>query len=320
LYDIILKVLSGKASPEERKRVEEWKAGSDERAQEFRQIARLWKLTALRTPARREHAEALAEILARSARPTEAGHAPPRRSVNRFAWQAAALAACLAAGFLARDLLLKPTHVSRGPIEIVTSAGERASVLLPDGTMLRLGPQSRIRSADLARRREVDLEGEAYFAVAHDPEHPFLIRTAAGEALVLGTRFEMRARDGDLLVSVLEGRVAVTAAGERVVLEAGEVRHARADLPPVPASPEELESVRGQLGSFAAYQDTPLREVAREIEERFELDVRFTDPSLSDRTLTAWFPEADMESMLRVICRVTEVNCTHVDGTLTISR
>jgi ferric-dicitrate binding protein FerR (iron transport regulator) len=138
--------------------------------------------------------------------------------------------------------------------------------------------------------------------------------------VVLGTRFEMRARGGELLVAVIEGRVAVTAGRESVVLGAGEMRRVRADRPPMPVPPEEIADLRSGLGLFAAYQATPLREVARELEQRFGIQVVFTDSSLAGRTLTAWFQESDLESMLSVICRVTDVGCTRSEGVLTIGR
>jgi ferric-dicitrate binding protein FerR (iron transport regulator) len=68
-------------------------------------------------------------------------------------------------------------------MEVITAAGEKASVLFQDGTMLRLGPESRITTSDAPDSRQVTLEGEAYFAVAKDPNRPFVIRTEAGKPL-----------------------------------------------------------------------------------------------------------------------------------------
>jgi transmembrane sensor len=112
----------------------------------------------------------------------------------------------------------------------------------------------------------------------------------------------------------------VTAAGERVVLEAGDVGRGGSDLPPATVSQEDMPSIHEWLETFATYQATPLREVAMELRERFGLRVVFADSSLADRTLTAWFPDSDLEDMVNVICRVMDVNCTHSEGILTIRR
>lgn len=320
--EIILKVLDGTATAHEKELVREWRARSITNERSFQELGRVWQLTGLASPLPRDHKTALAEILGRGVRPPPQPipTRPERRRRLPWGWEVAAMAASLAAGLGLAQVLLHPPALERGSIEVVTAAGEKASVLFQDGTVLRLGPESRVTASDAPDSRQVTLEGDAYFAVAKDPNRPFVIRTEGGEAVVLGTRFEIRARGGELLVAVLEGRVEVTAAGERMVLEAGDVGRAGSDLPPTPALKEDMPSIHEWLGTFAAYQATPLREVARELRERFGLHVVFADSSLADRTLTAWFADSDLENMVSVICRVTDVNCTHSEGTLTIRR
>ena len=63
--------------------------------------------------------------------------------------------------------------------------------------------------------REVELEGEAYFAVVHDAARPFAVRAHGAVATDVGTAFDVRAypEDAGARIAVTEGAVAVTAPG-----------------------------------------------------------------------------------------------------------
>src|SRR5207253_457823 len=82
--------------------------------------------------------------------------------------------------------------------EYVTAPGQRLAVSFSDGSRVLLGVASRLRvPRDYGvRTRAVELEGEAYFVVRHDPAHPFLVRTAHGTTEDLGTEFDVRAYRG----------------------------------------------------------------------------------------------------------------------------
>jgi transmembrane sensor len=153
--------------------------------------------------------------------------------------------------------------------------------------------------------------------VAHDPHRPFIIQSPTGEAQVLGTRLEVTASDDEFAVAVIEGQVAVSRGSSQVVLQAGERTTTKAAELIVEASDP---AVPAWLGSFAAYQATPLKTVAVEMEQRFGMEVVFEDPSLMERTVTAWFVETSAEDIMRVICRVTGVRCTIAGATTTIRR
>ena len=93
--------------------------------------------------------------------------------------------------------------------------GQQANLDLSDGTRVVLSPESHLRiPGDFAApggRREVTLEGEAYFAVTHDSLRPFVVHKAHGSAEDLGTAFIVSAypeTEGTRL-AVREGQVAL---------------------------------------------------------------------------------------------------------------
>ena len=97
--------------------------------------------------------------------------------------------------------------------EVAAPSGQRAEVTLPDGTRLLLNSGSKVRyHYPFGEERDVVLQGEAFFDVAHDSGHPFRVHARHGLVTVLGTKFGVRAfaTDTAIQVAVREGTVAVT--------------------------------------------------------------------------------------------------------------
>ncbi|WP_050468553.1 FecR family protein [Herbaspirillum chlorophenolicum] len=93
-----------------------------------------------------------------------------------------------------------------------TVVGESRSMALADGSRVTLNTDTLLRAEVEKEQRTVWLdEGEAYFEVAHDARHPFVVVAGENRVTVLGTRFSVR-RSGDRLsVAVVDGRVRVSA-------------------------------------------------------------------------------------------------------------
>src|SRR5205809_5513001 len=227
---LLARSLKGEALPEEEATVREWRRTAPENEIEYRQLARLvvWAARVpelIEVPPRPSAAELIA--------PGGLGPwvIPLRRRFSRpgMAWLTAAAAAVVvvAGGFAYAQLRGQPTAPpGLGIREITTSKTEAATFELADGTVIRLAPSSRLQVLAGRSRREVALEGRAFFAVAHDGT-PFVIATEAGEVTVLGTRLDLEARGRDLRVVVVEGRVALSTQRARTQLTAGEMGRVR---------------------------------------------------------------------------------------------
>jgi transmembrane sensor len=98
--------------------------------------------------------------------------------------------------------------------EVVIPYGKKSQLLLEDGTKVWLNAGSRMAfpTKFSGKRREVFLEGEAYFEVAHNKNLPFLVNTGEIAIKVLGTKFNLSAYKTDKLVEtiLIEGKVAVS--------------------------------------------------------------------------------------------------------------
>lgn len=99
-------------------------------------------------------------------------------------------------------------------VDITASVGSVVRYELPDNSVVWLNSGSTLRYPTVFRGegREVDLQGEAYFDVQTDKEHPFYVNTPSGiRVYVYGTRFNVSAYESeDYVETVLEsGHVSV---------------------------------------------------------------------------------------------------------------
>lgn len=104
------------------------------------------------------------------------------------------------------------TNVLRKRHQVITPNGGQYEIVLPDGTHVWLNSSSSISFTSTFRglpERRVDLDGEAYFKVSKDSDHPFIVSSGGQEIKVLGTEFNVSAYSEDDFVkaSLVEGSV-----------------------------------------------------------------------------------------------------------------
>ncbi|MCB6972652.1 MULTISPECIES: FecR family protein [Butyricimonas] len=116
---------------------------------------------------------------------------------------------------------------------ISTLTGMEYTLTLSDGTKVYLNAESELSFPVSFKggQRMVELSGEAYFEVAKDAKHPFVIKTRDLSVKVLGTSFNLRAYDDEKSVTttLAEGKVQVfdgrqfedIVPGEQVIYEKG---------------------------------------------------------------------------------------------------
>ena len=202
--------------------------------------------------------------------------------------------------------------------EFGTGPGETEMVRLADGTVIRLGPDSRLSAATGETTRDATLHGEAFFAVTTDAGRPFRITTAAGTAQVLGTRFHLAARADGLAVTVVEGRVALAGPDHEVQVGAGQAASLLRGLPALIDVAAPIESMADWLDGFLIFHDTPLDVAMKEVEEHYNTRVLVGDAALLDRTLTMWFDSKSLPEVMTVVCGVIDARCSIDTGIVRI--
>lgn len=127
---------------------------------------------------------------------------------------------------LARDAVAKESGAFN---TLTVPYGKRTEVVFPDGSKVWLNAGSQLTFPEVFDRgtREVYLEGEGYFEIAHDPERPFHVYTSDMLVTVLGTSFNISSYPDDSFTStvLVSGEIALQGTGdgafEKKILEPG---------------------------------------------------------------------------------------------------
>lgn len=123
--------------------------------------------------------------------------------------------ACIIIGLgLGIYLLLKKDYIPTNTFTIRAEKGQKASMELPDGTIVWLNSDTRLSydNSYNSKNRIVKLDGEAYFEVAKDENMPFIVSVNDMHIQALGTAFNVKAyaSDNEISATLMTGKVKVS--------------------------------------------------------------------------------------------------------------
>jgi transmembrane sensor len=245
------------------------------------------------------------------------GAAPAQSRWLRRTWPIAAAVAGLA---LATALLLPAL---RGQV-MATERGERREVVLADGSVVQIDPESRLRVRFEEHVRRVVLDsGRALFRVARNPERPFLVDADSTTVRAVGTAFGVERKEQGVIVTVAEGKVAIErrdkvqapaflTANEQVAVSSG---GAAAPIRKVD-SQRALAWAEGRLN----FENTPIREVVAQFNRYNNIELRVEDEALAGRPISGVFNAANPQSFIAFIEATTSVQVKREsDGDIVIA-
>ncbi|WP_186758115.1 FecR family protein [Echinicola salinicaeni] len=176
--------------------------------------------------------------------------------------------------FVAISLAKEPSLEVGKTSKIIVPNGGKYSVELQDGTKVWLNSASTLSFPTEFRndRREVALDGEAYFDVAHNPRSPFTVDANGTKVKVLGTHFNIKAYKNEAMVktTLLEGKVAVSHNGQNKILIPGDQAVSGNQLMVSRVSTKEV--IAWKEGYFL-FQSTRLDEILRQLERWYNIKV-----------------------------------------------
>ena len=170
--------------------------------------------------------------------------------------------------------------------------------------------------------REVELDGEAYFFVAKDNKHPFIVHTPNGSVKVYGTEFNVNTRDdagltrvvlvsGSISVMPSNGREQMMKPGEMAVLSTTGCQFSTVDITPY---------VSWNTGTFA-FADCPLEKLMRVLSHWYNKRVEFDSEETRQMQFTGTINKyGDIEPALKAIHNVTGLRITINGNLITISQ
>lgn len=238
-------------------------------------------------------------------------------------WRPAlATAAALVCALLASNLG-KPAASAEQ--QLASLDGQPRTITLPDGSRLNLNANSRVRIDFDAERRLVHLDqGQLYLEVSPDKERPLFVDAGPARVRVVGTAFDLRRGQQELVLSVDHGLVAFDAPGERrepMLLGAREravYNLARGDLVRQTLSDGEVADWRSGHVSF---RNRELASLVDELSQYRPAAVLLADPALAKYRVSGNLDVHDPDALLNALPALLPVKTAVLaDGRMRIER
>lgn len=169
--------------------------------------------------------------------------------------------------------------IAQGDMSLSTPSGGTYQVVLPDGTKVWLNSASTLSfPADFSgasQRRLVKLSGEAYFEVAKDQLHPFVVATARQNVEVLGTHFNLSSYPDEELTTttLLEGRVHISGKGISGDLQPGQQSLLKLKNNKFSIVPADLKSAVSWKNGYFRFDGEPINEIMHQLSRWYDIEV-----------------------------------------------
>jgi transmembrane sensor len=206
--------------------------------------------------------------------------------------------------------------------ELFSSDSISTTISLADGSQVWLNAHSTIKyPKKFENNREVYLQGEAYFEIAHDARHPFVVNAGNTRTRVLGTKFNIKAysADSSVAVTLTEGRVNFGVKSTSDIF-----------LTPGQQGIYDLKNgslVKKQTNNpnFMAWKTLefhfdgqPLGIVFQTLAEVYHFNYQFNNPQLTTRLLTASFLHRPLDEILQSISLAADIKISSQQGIYSI--
>lgn len=160
---------------------------------------------------------------------------------------------------------------------LITPSGGQYMLILPDRSKVWLNAESSISypSVFTGAERNVTVVGEAYFEVAKDKQHPFIVKAGAAEVRVLGTHFNIMsyASEGQTQISLAEGSVRVDLGNDSQILSPGQQALIKPGASSIILKDIDIDEVINWKNGLFQFDNTPIDQVMRQIRRWYNVDV-----------------------------------------------
>jgi len=310
--DILVKFMLGQATAEEQQAVGEWMAASADNEKYFRHFQLIWNQS-------RELASAgEPDENAAWARFQQRVNQPETKVVelgaSRKPWLriAAAVTLLIVAGTLAMFLFRRPA-----PRQLELAATTRpVTDTLPDGSIITLNKNSKIvYTGNFETNRNITLEGEAFFNVATDPSHPFVLHTGDVQVRVLGTSFNVKSDQQQVEVIVETGAVEVNKQTESVQLRQNEKAVAAKNSTAIVKASNKDELYNYYRTQTFVCNGTPLWQLAEIFSNAYGVQIEITNPAIRNYPISTTFVYSTIEENLALLEQTLPVKADKQNGT-----
>jgi len=259
---------------------------------------------------------------------------PIVRTEKRFPWKYAVAASFLGLVLLASIFWMQGTgkvqatdtliaaKVTEGFLEQSNTSNTPKSLALEDGSTVIMYPGSKLAFPKqfAIGKREVYLEGEAFFSISKNPNRPFFVYKNNIVTQVLGTSFDIRGKNGQVEVAVKTGKVAVYENKEQIKLNDVQKKSNGVIITPnqkvtyylqerhfvttIVDQPIPVPDESKNRETHFIYNETPLYKVLSDLEGTYELEIVLENDRIKNCLFTGDLTEQNLFNKLEGICLV----------------
>lgn len=234
---------------------------------------------------------------------TQGKEKPRTIRMNLWKWAAAIVLPICIAFFT--YYLVDSSQTVGAPFIVKADKGDKATIELPDGTNVVLNSASQLSYLNNfgENGRRVQLNGEAYFKVAHDEKCAFIVQVGDLEVKVLGTSFNVSAYEDakDVTVVLLEGKVGVYAQKMSHIMKPGdkiEYNKATHKITATQVHPSDyIEWTKGNI----YFEKESLENIMKTLSRIYDVEIRFDSNKLPNEYFTGTIPGGGIQNALNIL-------------------
>jgi transmembrane sensor len=189
--------------------------------------------------------------------------------------------------------------------EVISPAGQKTRIILPDSSIVLLNGRSQIRfSQNFSDHRRVELKGEGYFDVRKDLSRQFVVGTSELEVKVYGTSFNVKAYEDDQKVEIglKNGKVGIERGEEEMVqLVPGQVATFDKQEHKLDVAKMDINLVSAWTRDEMVFEEVRLEEIVKYMERWYGVEIRVAPALLDGELLTFKVKTESLNELLKLI-------------------
>ncbi|HZL11728.1 MAG TPA: FecR domain-containing protein [Prolixibacteraceae bacterium] len=198
------------------------------------------------------------------------------------------------------------TQVASNTIrEIYTKPGTRTKIELPDGTQVWLNDGTTFRYPEqfTSNKREVFVDGEAYFEVKSNPENPFVVNNSMMNTVVTGTHFNINAYSADSYfeATLMAGKISLKKNNQTLRMNPGEQVQYDTQLEKISQRIVDPTNASAWIEGKLIFNDEKLSTAIKKLARWYNVEIIVSEPKLNDYLLTGTIHDEKLDQTLRLI-------------------
>ncbi|WP_297909609.1 FecR domain-containing protein [uncultured Parabacteroides sp.] len=309
--DLLDRFMSGSTSPEEEKELLEWFRNVRSKDEIFSFYKRKWEEVSGKELSADIQGQMFHKIKRRMETTTAAGkeaevkELPYKKYLGKWWSYVAVILLCVSLG-IGSHLYTRDIGGSQQEYIVSAEKGQRASLTLPDGTRVWLNSHTHITyNGNYGKdERAVYLSGEAYFEVAKDKKHRFVVKAGDLEVEALGTAFNVKAYDEDkeLTATLFEGSIRAVVGNEMAILSPDQhVRFNKVSRRLLVERPTNSSYARMWRNDELAFESETLENIAVLLNRMYNVQVKFASEKIKRYRFSGVIKNNSLDNIFEII-------------------